>query len=59
MLDIKITDTKTGETKNFDTDGFLLLYLNLKQEKIEMHGNMDYKALYPILTRIALEKLSK
>lgn len=57
MTEIKITDTETGETKNFDTDGFLLLYLN--KEKIQMQGNMDIKALYPILTRIALEKLSK
>ena len=56
-LIISITDRETGEIKNVDTAGYLLLYLD--QEKIKMQGKLDVKVLAPILTRIALEKLSK
>ena len=56
-LEIKITDLETGETKNVDTAGYLILYLD--NDKIKMQGKMDIRALTPILTRLALEKLSK
>jgi len=54
---IKVTDIETGEVRNIDTDGYLLLVL--EQGKIKMSGKMDIKALAPILTKIALEKLVK
>ena len=55
--EIRITDLETGESKNIDTDGYLIF--RLEGEKIRMDGKMDIKALAPILTRIALEKLSR
>ena len=54
---IKVTDIETGEVRDIDTDGYLLL--TLEQGKIKMQGKMDIRALTPILTRLALEKLSK
>ena len=56
-LNIQIIDKDSGSTEEVDTEGYLLLYL--KQEKIQMQGKMDLKAIAPILTRIALERLSK
>ena len=56
-ITIKITEIETGETKNVDTEGFLLLYLD--GQKIKMQGKLDIKVLAPILTKIALEKLSR
>ena len=55
-LNIKITDMETNETKELDTDGFVLLHLD--QDKVKMQGRMDLKTLAPILTRFALEKMS-
>ena len=56
-INIKITEIETGETKNINTSGYLLL--SLDQDKIKMQGKLDIKSLTPILTRIALEKLGK
>ena len=56
-IEIKITDLESGESKNIDTDGYLLFLL--EGDTIKSSGKMDIKALAPILTRIALEKLSK
>ena len=56
-LNIKVTDVETGETKELDTEGFLLLYL--EQEQIKMQGKLGLKSLTPILTKIVLERLSK
>ena len=56
-LNIKITDTETGETKEIVTSGYLILYM--VNDTIKMSGKMDIKALAPILTKIALEKLVK
>ena len=55
---ITILDSESGKEENLSTDGFLLLYLD-EHAKIRMIGKMDIKVLAPILTKIALEKLSK
>ena len=57
-LSIQITDKETGNIDNLDTTGYLLLYLS-ENEKVKITGKLDMSALAPILTRIALEKLSK
>ena len=56
-LNIKISDIETGETKEFNTDGHLLLYT--EGDKIKMSGKMDMSALAPVLTKIVLERLNK
>ena len=56
-IELKITDPDTGESKNITTDGYLLLRFD--GDKIKADGKIDIKALAPILTRIALEKLSR
>ena len=56
-LNIRITENSTGENKDISTEGYLILYL--VDDKIKMQGKMDLKVLAPILTKIALEKLSK
>lgn len=57
-LNIKITEIETGETKNIDTVGYLLIYMD-GNDKIKMDGRMGLKVLAPILTKIALEKLTR
>ena len=52
-----IVDKDSPEEKRVDTDGYLILYL--VNDKIKMQGKLDMKVLAPILTRIALEKLSR
>ena len=56
-FEIKITDMETEEVRDIDTDGYLLL--SLEQSKVKISGKMDLSALAPILTRIALEKMSQ
>ena len=56
-LNIRIIDNDSGETEEVDCEGYLLLYL--KGEKIKIQGKLDMKTLAPILTRIALEKMSR
>ena len=53
------TDKGTSEEKTIgiENDGYLIF--SLIGERIKMQGNMDMRALAPILTRIALERLSK
>jgi len=55
-LSINVTDLESGEIKNVDTSGYLLLYL--ERDKIKMMGKMNLKTLAPMLTKIALEKLA-
>ena len=56
---MKVTITQDdGTTSSIDTEGGYLLFY-FKGDKIKTSGNIDIKALAPILTRIALEKLSK
>jgi len=56
VTDIKIIEQNSIE-KNINTTGYLILYL--EGEKVRFVGNMDIRALTPILTKIALEKLVK
>ncbi len=56
-IEIRVTDPESGESKTIETEGYLLF--RLEGDKIRMSGKMDIKALAPILTRIALEKLAK
>jgi len=58
MIHIKVTDMETGEDKELDTDGYLLLTLD-KDNNVKMQGKLGIKALSPILTKIVLEKLVK
>ena len=55
--EIRITDLESGESKTIITSGYLIFFI--ESDKIKMDGKMDIKALAPILTRIALEKLSR
>ena len=57
-ISIRINETETGETKYIETDGYLLLYMD-EYNKIKMQGKLDIKVLAPLLTKIALEKLTK
>ena len=57
MINIQISDIDSGSQDNVSTDGYLLLYL--EKDRIHMKGKMDMKAIAPILTKIALEKLSR
>ena len=56
----KITIQKqSGESVNIITDGFIVLYFEPGDEKITVVGDIDIKALTPVLTKIALMQLSK
>ena len=62
MTEIKIIEDSSGANigrneKTVSTNGYLILYL--EGEKVRFVGNMDIRALTPILTKIALEKLVK
>ena len=62
MANIEITILKKDENRQevievVETSGFLILFL--EDDKIRMKGQMDIKSLAPILTKLALEKLSR
>jgi len=54
---ISTKDTDTNVSDFCETDGFLLFYL--QDDKILMKGRMELKALAPILTKIALDRMSR
>ena len=56
-LNIRITETDTGENKDIGTSGYLLFYF--EADKIKSQGNIGIKTLTPILSKLLLEKLSK
>ena len=56
-LEINIVNTENGNRDLIETDGFILLYL--KGDKIKTHGSIDLGALAPVLTKIALERLTQ
>ena len=58
MIEIQIDDKSSTEQSSqlVETDGYLLLYL--KEERIQMQGNMDLAALTPLLTKIVMKKMA-
>jgi hypothetical protein len=51
---IQITDNKKGTSIVVNTDGYLLL--EMQGETIKATGNLEMKALAPILFKLAAEK---
>lgn len=56
MIKIIVQKDDASNPENVITDGFLLLFM--ENDKIKMRGQMDIKALTPILTKILLEKIT-
>ena len=55
---ITVIDNETGNQEKFNTDGFLLLYLD-EHAKIRMTGKLDMKVLTPIISKAILERISR
>jgi len=53
---IKNTGTPTQETIDIKTNGFLLFYLF--NDKIKTEGDIELRALTPILMKLAMEKFT-
>ena len=54
---VKNQGTPTQEITDIRTDGYLLLYI--AGEKIKTSGDIELRALAPLLAKLALEKLSR
>ena len=54
---IEIIITGKGNQERITTDGYLLLFL--EGDRVKTSGNIDLKALTPILTKIVLERMNK
>jgi len=56
-LDITVTNVTSGATKKVQTDSCVILYLDA--DRIKITGDIDLKALAPIIMKFAMEKMSK
>ena len=52
-MDITTNDNNVISTVH--TDGYLLLYID--GNKVKMTGNLDIKALTPLVTKVLMEKM--
>ena len=50
--------TAKGDVENVSTDGYILFYLE-GADKIKVKGNLNNKALMPIVTKLMMDKLSR
>ncbi len=56
----KITIQKqTGESNIIITNGFLILYFEPGDEQIKVMGDIDVKAITPLLTKVVLAHFGK
>jgi len=54
---IEITDNTTGEKVLYDTNGFILLYLS--DNSLKVTGDLELRALAPLLLKFLAEKMTK
>lgn len=57
MSNIHITVTKNDKQDQYDTNGYLLVYM--AGEEFKFAGTLELKALAPLLLKLAMEKMSK
>ena len=59
MPNIEITIIKKDENnkETIETDGFLLFFM--EDNKIRMQGQMDFRTLTPLLTKVILERMTR
>ena len=56
-INVKSSREVSPPAQYISTNGYLLLYL--ENDRVKTSGNIDLKALTPILTKIVLERMSK
>jgi len=56
MINIKVVEENLNEV-SIDTNGYMILFF--KEDKIKSIGNIDIRALTPILTKVIMEKMTK